>query len=1103
MNKQAGISKGRTILIFIALALFTQPAIARYSGGSGTENNPYLIADANQFNQIGRTPDDWDKNFKLTADIDLSEYDGTKYNIIGREWTLNHSRIVLDINGGYFYWCDNGFNKIQRANLDGSNIQDIVTGSFSYSYGMALDTAGGKIYWTDSTNNKISRANLDGSNIQDIVTGLNYPYGIALDVNAGKMYWCDMYNKKIRRANLNGTGIEDIITGTSFYPMAIALDIAGGKIYYSDNWIYRICRANLNGTNKQTLTSVYDGDVSSLALDLNAGKMYWCSWQGIRRANLDGNSLENILPAAGGIALDVPAGKIYCSTYNPDLIRRYNLDSTGGETLIGSFFSGMFDGQGHKISGFNYSASPQQTGVGLFGTVTTDYGGYGKIVNLALMEPNVYAPGVLAGCIVGTLSSGQIERCRVMGGNLVCGTGGGLAGLNYSGSIIDSYTDCNIHGNDNVGGLVGSISDGFINSSYSDSNIDGNSTVGGLAGDSYQGRFTNCYSTGNIIADRALGGLIGALRYYSDAQPDWYVQRCYSASFVDGNQQEGGLVGANQNMTVYKSYWDTNTSGQQDSSGGGTGKTTAEMKTAQTFAGWGCDGIWTINEGVDYPRLLWEEKTGVLLDTPGYSGGSGTTDDPYLISTPEQLNQIGLYDCHLDKNFVLTDDIDMKGLADSNLNMIGSNASSYTPFYFTGVFDGAGHKIYNLKYTCPNVPSNYSSYAGLFRYAQGPNVSFKNVTLVDPNIDCNVTGFYAGALIGVLNDGGSVTNCIVEGGNIKGNYAAGAMIGAYFGWSPGSISNCHSNACVQSVYCAGGLIGEAYTWGTFVISECSSSGIVEGYSETGGLAGEMIDTIMTNCCSTCRVNGVSYVGGLSGYARSSDVNGCYASGNVTGNQYVGGFAGSSDSSIIRQSYSNGDVDGNSSTGGLLGYNYYSMVNNSFWDVDTSGQTGSAGGTGKSTEQMMTLATFADANWDFTNIWHLCETTNYPKLIWQLPLADIVCPDGVDFADYSYLASYWLQTDYGNCNGYELTGDGKVDLAEFAIIANYWQQAGCGNCGGADYSGDSKVDSADLILLCNNWLNSNYGSVEGAELTGDGIVNLDDILFFSQDWLTGF
>jgi hypothetical protein len=66
-------------------------------------------------------------------------------------------------------------------------------------------------------------------------------------------------------------------------------------------------------------------------------------------------------------------------------------------------------------------------------------------------------------------------------------------------------------------------------------------------------------------------------------------------------------------------FWDTQTCGQTDSAGG-AGKTTAEMQTASTFleAGWdfvdetenGAEDMWKIAEGLDYPRLWWEQHDG-------------------------------------------------------------------------------------------------------------------------------------------------------------------------------------------------------------------------------------------------------------------------------------------------------------------------------------------------------------------------------------------------------------------------------------------------------------------------------------------------------------
>ena len=78
--------------------------------------------------------------------------------------------------GNKMYWADNQAFKIQRADLDGSNVENLVTG-LSAPIGVAVDGAGGKVYWTDAGSaKKIMRADLDGSNVQDLVTtGLSNP----------------------------------------------------------------------------------------------------------------------------------------------------------------------------------------------------------------------------------------------------------------------------------------------------------------------------------------------------------------------------------------------------------------------------------------------------------------------------------------------------------------------------------------------------------------------------------------------------------------------------------------------------------------------------------------------------------------------------------------------------------------------------------------------------------------------------------------------------------------------------------------------------------------------------------------------------------------
>jgi beta-lactam-binding protein with PASTA domain len=55
------------------------------AGGQGWEEDPFLIWTPQQLNSIGTEPNDWCASFKLMADIDMSIYSGTDYNIIGNE----------------------------------------------------------------------------------------------------------------------------------------------------------------------------------------------------------------------------------------------------------------------------------------------------------------------------------------------------------------------------------------------------------------------------------------------------------------------------------------------------------------------------------------------------------------------------------------------------------------------------------------------------------------------------------------------------------------------------------------------------------------------------------------------------------------------------------------------------------------------------------------------------------------------------------------------------------------------------------------------------------------------------------------------------------
>ena len=245
------------------------------------------------------------------------------------------------------YWTDVGTHKIQRANLDGSNIEDLITTGLIYPQGIALDLTGKKMYWTDGGTDKIQRANLDGSNVEDLIaTGLTSsptgPEGIALDVPGGKIYWTDFSTGKIQRANLDGSNVEDLITTGLRHPQGIALDLTGGKIYWAHDSPDKIQRANLDGSNVEDLITTGLEGPQGIALDIAGGKIYWTDegTHKIQRANLDGSNIEDLITADTGlrgprsITLDLSKGKIYWADRSRRKIQRANLDGSNIEDLV-------------------------------------------------------------------------------------------------------------------------------------------------------------------------------------------------------------------------------------------------------------------------------------------------------------------------------------------------------------------------------------------------------------------------------------------------------------------------------------------------------------------------------------------------------------------------------------------------------------------------------------------------------------------------------------------------------------------------------------------------------------------------------------------------
>jgi len=377
-----------------------------------------------------------------------------------------------------------------------------------------------------------------------------------------------------------------------------------------------------------------------------------------------------------------------------------------------------------------------------------------------------------------------------------------------------------------------------------------------------------------------------------------------------------------------------------------------------------------------------------------YGGGTGTQNSPYLISTAEQMNEIGLSSGDWSRHFTLTADIDMNDLGDAAYNIIGSATAG-----FSGIFDGEGHEISNF-----NLTTTHQLYTGLFGIVGG---EIRNLGLARPTVVAQ--GSRVGALVGQL-DHGNVVSCHARSASVSGNDDVGLLVGR----NVGRIFSSHS------------------------------TGNVSGNANVGGLVGVVADGSVNTSYSKAEVTGNQNVGGLVGKTghEIAAVRNSFATGSATGDTYVGGLVGQIERGAAERCFSAGSVSGNRDVGGLTGrVRVLGMVMHCFWDTEASGQPTSGGGTGKTTAEMMTINTYFAVNWHFAQTWTICEGLNYPVLLQQIPVTDFLCPDGVDFIDFAYFAARWHRQGCtpanGNCEGVDVDGSGTVDFIDLEIFADRW------------------------------------------------------------------
>ena len=291
------------------------------------------------------------------------------------------------------------------------------------------------------------------------------------------------------------------------------------------------------------------------------------------------------------------------------------------------------------------------------------------------------------------------------------------------------------------------------------------------------------------------------------------------------------------------------------------------------------------NNYVDYEL----SSTGLTIEKKTLAG-SGTEEDPYLISTLEDLilfrDSVNAGNSYKGEVVKVTADIDLGGEA---WTPIGASSAP-----FKGTFDGGNFTVSNLVVSGTNN-------IGFFGYADGcsiKNLKIKNATVT--GADC------VGAIAGQVYSTSTIDNCHVSGSiKIEGQTNVGGIVGKYYV----KVSNCS-------------VIGDgaetSYIKGTYVKSDFEGDN-VGGIMGHGGESNNFVGNTVKNIT----ISGTRKVGGIVGTTnRSTNLNGCVVENVVIKTTATAEYAAGNTSSM--------------DLGGLIGHYYNSGNGGKIENVTVSG-----------------------------------------------------------------------------------------------------------------------------------------------------------------------
>jgi hypothetical protein len=590
----------RTIPFLIATCLIGLPASAQYSGGTGEPNDPYQIATAADLIALGETPEDYNKHFILTADIDMDpNLPGRKVfdrAVIAPDSKLPFTGIFdgdghvvshLTIrSGGYFKVYIGLFGQLGKhpslSEVKDLGVVDVnITRSGEYKGGLVGYNRHGSLtrcYSTgvvSGTDGAPRVGGLVGYNGAGIVTQC---YSIARVAGSNVVGGLVGWNQSGRIVSCYAAGT---VSGTSIEESQFIGTLVGGN-NGSITSCYSSARVSGNSRYGGLVGGSSPGRVKYSVWDVEtSGVLRGDAGVGLTTAEM----MDPYMLGLNGFCRDpnwvLDPGHDYprlaWEGTPGDVIPEPDIDwlqgggttdgpyriETANQLILLSRASILWDAHfvliadidldpnlpGRKV--FQQAVIPAFTGVfdGNDRTISHltikgesylgllgQLGFAGSVSNLGLEALEINGTGKYVGGLVGLKSWGEVTQCSSSGAIAGGACVGGLVGRNWEGKVAQSYSTAAVSGDSDIGGLGGDNPGGPVTQCYSTGAISGNTSVGGLVGMNAD-VVTYCCSTGTVVGESDVGGLVG--------RNGWEVTDCYAMCIVRGDTSVGGLVGAN------------------------------------------------------------------------------------------------------------------------------------------------------------------------------------------------------------------------------------------------------------------------------------------------------------------------------------------------------------------------------------------------------------------------------------------------------------------------------------------------------------------------------------------------------------------------------